>query len=486
MTDNRRIIQAVFAATFLLIGILDAILFIKLKSQIYFLPFLVGVLLLYIFIAKQYVNPGRLLIGMMYFLVMTTFLNQSVLSIHIGFFNLFLYRIVLILEAIIFLIFWWKEKNGVLNWNRVNVKPILFFLLFWMAYGFVSLLWSKSVLDGFKYMVLIGTGVLFVYLAVFIFQKYTHLNIFYGIWMLMTTVLLILGLINHFGHVQLPTSTLYGGPDYKMSYPTAVFFNQNDFATFLSISFFFYFSAAINSKSVWIKSLSILLGLLSVYIIYLTESRASLLGIMVGVISYLFIILPRTIKKIAVFVCSFMVIAGSVIFLKKITSLLGLFFNPINQTSSNMVRLNLLKNDLHFVLETFGFGVGAGNIPFYLKNEAIYDTNHVLEVHNWLAEIIGNFGIVIFCGYITLYLYLFYSLYKVYKAKRGLEQKGIMEACMLGLISFLVSSISPSSVSNLYFHWVFLGFVISTVNVLKNNQSKQKFNTKGQGLNGTY
>jgi len=151
-----------------------------------------------------------------------------------------------------------------------------------------------------------------------------------------------------------------------------------------------------------------------------------------------------------------------------------------------MVRLNLLKNDLHFVLETFGFGVGAGNIPFYLKNEAIYDTNHVLEVHNWLAEIIGNFGIVIFCGYITLYLYLFYSLYKVYKAKRGLEQKGIMEACMLGLISFLVSSISPSSVSNLYFHWVFLGFVISTVNVLKNNQSKQKFNTKGQGLNGTY
>jgi len=286
MTDNRRIIQAVFAATFLLIGILDAILFIKLKSQIYFLPFLVGVLLLYIFIAKQYVNPGRLLIGMMYFLVMTTFLNQSVLSIHIGFFNLFLYRIVLILAAIIFLIFWWKEKNGVLNWNRVNVKPILFFLLFWMAYGFVSLLWSKSVLDGFKYMVLIGTGVLFVYLAVFIFQKYTLLNIFYGIWMLMTTVLLILGLINHFGHVQLPTSTLYGGPDYKMSYPTAVFFNQNDFATFLSISFFFYFSAAINSKSVWIKSLSILLGLLSVYIIYLTESRASLLGIMVGVISY--------------------------------------------------------------------------------------------------------------------------------------------------------------------------------------------------------
>jgi teichuronic acid biosynthesis protein TuaE len=55
----------------------------------------------------------------------------------------------------------------------------------------------------------------------------------------MTIGLLILGLVNHFWQVQLPSSTLYGASEYKLGYPTAVFFNQNDFAAFLTVSFCF-------------------------------------------------------------------------------------------------------------------------------------------------------------------------------------------------------------------------------------------------------
>jgi teichuronic acid biosynthesis protein TuaE len=140
---------------------------------------------------------------------------------------------------------------------------------------------------------------------------------------------------------------------------------------------------------------------------------------------------------------------------------------------SNVARLNLLKNTLHFSLDTFGFGVGAGNIPFYLKNESVYPTNHVVEVHNWLAEIMGNFGIVILLGYVTMYSYLFISLYKFYKVGSNKNQKGLLEACMMGLIGFAVSSISPSSVSNLFFHWVFLGLVISTASVFTDKKKNQ-------------
>jgi teichuronic acid biosynthesis protein TuaE len=483
MIGNRRFIQAVGVSAFLLLGMAETFSFIEMKSQFFFFLVIWG-LLTFSVLGKHYIDTNKLLTGVMYLLVMTTFLNQSVLSIHIGFFSLFLYRLVLILAVIIFFACYRKEKNPFQYWNQVNVKRVLIFLLLWLAYGFISLLWAKSLMDGFKYMVLMGTGVLFVFLAVFSFKTFARLIWFYGIWMFMTFILLVIGLMNHFAHIQLPSSTLYGGPEYKLSYPTAVFFNQNDFATFLSISFFFYFFAAKNSRSVWLKTFALLLALLSVYMIYLTESRASLLGIMVGIIVYLFMLLPASIKKVTVIICSVTAVVCSVVFFNKFTVLIGSFFNPGNQVSSNIVRLNLLKNAFHFVLETFGFGVGAGNIPFYLKNEAIYETNHVVEVHNWLAEIMGNFGIFVFLGYLTAYIYLFYSLYRAYKTKENWKQKGVIEACMMGLISFLVSSISPSSVSNLYFHWVFLGFVISTVNVCKNNKNQvhAEINAKEQGL----
>lgn len=413
--------------------------------------------------------------GVMYLLVITTFLNQSVLNIHVGFFSIFLYRLVLIAAVILFFSRVMKERNLPHNWKQVNVKGILLFLLFWLAYGAVSLLWAKSVIEGIKSLILLGMGISFVFLSVFTFKKMIHLFLFYGIWLFMSVILMVIGLINHFAHIQLPTSTLYGSNEYKLSYPTSVFFNQNDFATFLTISFFFYLSLTKNSKYIFLKMTSLLLAINCVYLIYLTDSRASLLGVMIGLIVYLFILLPTYLKRVAAMIGSSIFLLSAIVFFGKLVHLFSVstFYSSNEILPSNVARLNLLKNTLHFLLETFGFGVGAGNIPFYLKNESVYATNHVVEVHNWLAEIMGNFGIMILLGYVTIYAYLFIRLYKFYKVRRNKEQKGLLEACMLGLIGFAISSISPSSVSNLFFHWVFMGLVISTVSVFMDKQNQQ-------------
>jgi teichuronic acid biosynthesis protein TuaE len=287
----------------------------------------------------------------------------------------------------------------------------------------------------------------------------------------MTVILLMIGLVNHFAHIQLPTSTLYGAAEYKLSYPTSVFFNQNDFATFLTISFFFYLSLTKNSNSVFLKTTSLLLAILSVSMIYLTESRASLLAIVIGFSVYMFILLPPFFKRMATMVVSAIILLSTIVFYGKIVHLVesllsgSSYYSSSELLPSNMARINLLRNTLYYTLDTYGFGVGAGNIPFYLENESIYPTNHVVEVHNWLAEIMGNFGIFVLLGYITMYAYLFFRLYQFYKRRNSRYQKGLLEACMMGLVGFLVSSISPSSVSNLYFHWVFLGLVVSTVSV---------------------
>ncbi|MFB5197486.1 O-antigen ligase family protein [Neobacillus sp. KR4-4] len=475
MQSNLLVKQATGVSAFLLAGL--AITYSLVEMPVIMMIFIgVWAVIVMTLLIKSNVISKPQFPAVMYLLVMTTFLNQSVLNIHVGFFSIFLYRLVLIAAVIVFLFHAIKERNLPQFWNQVNVKGILLFLLFWMAYGSVSLLWAKSIIEGIKSLILLGMGITFVFLAVFTFRKMTSLFLFYGIWMFMTVFLMVIGLINHFAHIQLPTSTLYGRPEYKLSYPTSVFFNQNDFATFLTISFFFYLALTKNSKHVFLKTTSILLAIICVYLIYLTDSRASLLGVMIGLLVYMFILLPRFLKKMAVTIGSTVFLLSTIVFFGKLVDLFNA--STINLSNgmlpSNVARLNLLKNTLQYILDSFGFGVGAGNISFYLKNESIYPTNNVVEVHNWLAEIMGNFGIGILLGYITMYAYLFIRLYKFYRVGRSRNQKGLLEACMMGLIGFAVSSISPSSISNLFFHWVFLGLVISTVSVLKDTKNQHQ------------
>lgn len=471
MESNYSVKQAMGTSAFLLAGLFIACYLAGLQSE--FLVFASGwTAIILALLIKPHVSFKQISVVSVYVLVAATFLNQSVLSIEFGFFTLFLYRLALIGAAFIFLVHVARDGELPAYWNGVQVKGVMLFLLFWLAYGGVSLLWASSIVDGIKYLFLLGLGILFVFLAVFTFTSINRLLLVYGIWMLMTVFLMMIGIVNHVAHFQLPTSTLYGSPEYKLSYPTSVFHNQNDFATFLTISFFFYLAAAKNSQNATVKTVTILLAFLAVYLIYLTESRASLLGVIAGLGVYIFILLPKWLKKLAVICCTAIGLIGAIVFFGKFMNLFSKLFiasgsQPNYEVlSSNVARFNLLKNTMHYVVDTYGFGVGAGNIPFYLKNKPIYNTNYVVEVHNWLAEIIGNFGIIVFLGYALMYFYLLYSLYKAYETRER-KDRMLLEACMLALVGFLISSISPSTMINLYFHWVFIGFVIAVVSVFK-------------------
>ena len=136
------------------------------------------------------------------------------------------------------------------------------------------------------------------------------------------------------------------------------FLNQNDFATFLTISFFFYLSFTKNSKPV--KTTSLLLAIICVYLIYLTDSRASLLGVMIGLIVYMFILLPRYLKRIAAIIGSAVILLGTIVCLAKLADLFSAstFYSSNEMLPSNVARLNLLKNTLHFSLDTLDLGWG--------------------------------------------------------------------------------------------------------------------------------
>lgn len=190
-------------------------------------------------LATAFTTKERLFMAVIYILIACTFLNNAFFAIHLGFFSLFLYRLLLIAAGCLHVIGMVRNRTHIERWNGLQVKGILLFFAFWFIYGLVSLLWAKSVTAGIKYLALLAMGIFFIYLIVMYVQKMERLMIVYTIWLVMTLFLMIIGFYNHITHHHLPSSTLYSGPEYKQHYPTSVFFNQNDFATFLSISFFF-------------------------------------------------------------------------------------------------------------------------------------------------------------------------------------------------------------------------------------------------------
>ncbi|MFT8318512.1 MAG: O-antigen ligase family protein [Sporolactobacillus sp.] len=440
----------------------------------------IWLLLASILLLRKHVTSRQIMAALLHVFIVSTFLNQALLSLSAGFVTLFIYRLMMLACLAFFLGMMFRQHGLTDYWQDLPVKAYLGFFLVWAAYGALSLIWAPSFAEGLKYLLLLFMGILFVFFSVLIFREWHDLNLFYLLWLIMSAVLIVLGLINYFARIQLPTSSLYGGPSYKQGYPTAVFTNQNDFATFLSISFFFYLAYVRQRQAFAAKVFGYGGAVLSAFLIYLTDSRASEFAVLIGFLCYLFLALPRAMKKTvftgaAVFaVVAGMFLAGSVS--GKVTRLLTVETSySINDVpASDTVRMHLLESTARYLAETYGAGTGAGNLSYDLQTQPVYNTNHIYEAHNWLAEITGTFGIFIGTGYLLIYLALLYCLYRFASPLPSGDRGRILRGTLAGMIAFLISSISPSSVSNLYFQWIFLGFILTLVSVLRRETSSQQ------------
>lgn len=425
---------------------------------------------------KSIITIDQLFRNIMYVLLLSTFLNQSIISVNVGVFSLFLYRILLLLAIVLYVSTALYKKRLVEDFNRSGLSYIWLFFGGWIVYGVISVLWSISIIGSIKYMSLLIMGIAFVYLASMTFKTRQQLKYFLAGWLGMTVLLVGIGFVNYFFSIQLPSSGLYGASVHKLSFPTAVFFNQNDFAVYLGISFFFFLAVAKNAKRTMLKGTMLILSVLVLILLYLTESRAAMLAVVGGGLVYLFLLIPKRGKKLILRTLFGVFLLGCFLFANRGIAKVQLLIHSAGEYGlnevlpSNLARINLLRNTFYYLLDSYGFGIGAGNIPYYLEHKSYFPTGNVYQVHNWFAEIAGNFGLVILLGYLLVLIYAFIEFYRIYQRINSSTDKMLLEACMIGMISFLISSISPSSVMNLYFHWVFLGFILSTLSVYKNRK----------------
>ena len=109
-------------------------------------------------------------------------------------------------------------------------------------------------------------------------------------------------------------------------------------------------------------------------------------------------------------------------------------------------------------------GIGAGNIDYYLENEALYPTRNITKMHNFYLEILVAYGIIIFVGYLIFYGAICIKLLRQW-ARLRLKVANKMSALTLLVFwgSFSFSCISSSSNLSKEWIWLLIGITLATI-----------------------
>jgi teichuronic acid biosynthesis protein TuaE len=272
---------------------------------------------------------------------------------------------------------------------------------------------------------------------------------------------------------HLPTSGLIhtdeGFEFYKFA-PTGLFANQNDYATFIAFSMPMLLSRVQYERNRIIRLLLLVLFVAGVIMLLFTTSRANYAAIFVSTLFW-FIAFTGLVQKLRFLLGGLILLSVLLInlneqswfYLQYVWEDLSVLSEG-TQDSGLDVRSNLIKSALYYVIASFGCGVGAGNIEYYLANYPIYETGSITNIHNWWLENLANYGFIVMMLYLAFYLSLLYSLWKVRNHNPHVEIKSMAEAMICLLVAFPISSISSSSLIAFNPHWLIFGFMLALIN----------------------
>ncbi|MEL3970754.1 O-antigen ligase family protein [Rossellomorea oryzaecorticis] len=404
-------------------------------------------------------------------LVISSFIGAALPLFTVAGFTIYPFRILLGICAFMLAGFFYYQNQTIIHsLKSLKDNSFTYLGLFWIFYAFLSLAWSVNTMNTIQDIIFLLSGLFTIYFILLVYRNKKDYEELFFYWIVMSLLLIAIGLINHFFQIHLPVSRINTVAQYQKHIPTAVFTNENDFASFLAIASFFFLSLLKNGRAFFYKVVGGTGLLLSVYLIGAASSRANYIAILIGLfVWFIFVLKPLHRLKmvimgiiLAVPVFIFMpekVAAGA----EKVYGVIKTLLPTEGQEDSISIRGNLLKNVKVFIENTYGFGVGPGNIELYMKKFQFYNTFGDYNVHNWWAEVLVHYGVITFTGYVVLLAYLFVQLVKILKKCTHRSEQLMAEALLCGLGAFTMASISPNSFMALHYNWLFVGVCIGFV-----------------------
>jgi len=408
-------------------------------------------------------------------MIASSFIAADLISINIKIMELSLFRISLIIIAIYMILESFKSNIKISFKFKNNQDIIKKFYFIWLVYSLFSIGWVKDYYSWLRAVFFIGSGFFCItILSRYLKNEKDFMNVFRIIF-IMVVLHNLIGwgelLTGNYKFADLTRFDRYNqfanNPSVRI--PISMFGNPNDYATFLVIGAFISYMVFLNSNSKISKVSCILTIISSILLLFRTNSRANILGLVLGLLVFiLFKYLGEvSIKKIFI---AFVIPIFSILNIHKLSNMVQLFTNKVRidfTTGSDFIKLNLIRNGLYFLKETIGFGTGAGNIEYWMETRRVFPVGKIRNMHNWWMEILVGYGMIIFIGYIFVYYKKFKVLYHSYK---NIDNKFIKNTS-IGLLSimgsFVVSSISSSSLLPSQWLWVFWGVVIAYIGYIE-------------------
>lgn len=400
-----------------------------------------------------------------YLVIFTGFFGVALLPLDLGHFKLFPYRVFYILLLCLFGIrILFTEKLGMF---KSEVSWYLVFLVFWLGYSLLTLTWGISKIDAIKNIVFLFMGISLIFFICRYFQDKKELTKLYCLCFAAFSCLVIIGFWELLTGNHLSSSMFFNYPPSYM--PTSTFYNQNDFASVLALYMPFGIGLVYYARRIIPRLFGLLSILGAIYLILITDCASGLLAVILEVVVFL-VVLFVTSKSNAYWRVVLIPVACAVCAI--IVWNYPLIYQYILKIASVQERANLIRNGFNFLYSTFGFGVGAGNIEYWMANFAKYETAGVLNIHNWWAEVLVGYGVYVFIGYVLFYLGIIYQLVRIRFSATSRFEKIFCDTLIVSLCGFFFACNGPSSFLNINEQWYIFGIALAFINIAGASEEK--------------
>ena len=303
--------------------------------------------------------------------------------------------------------------------QKVSIQPILFFSILFFIYmffhtyavTFVNFQFFNveyelnSILNyTFLFALILSLFISFLSFPKLFFEKVNSVVfVFYVLYALYAVYEIITG--NH-----LPTSTLYDASYWLKNSPTVVYHNSNDFASIFTLMLIYLFYVYDKNRKTSIIGL-VLIFMLHFFIVYYSNSRISIL------LSFLFFVgrYPKQILSFSLIGCLLIFIIGSAfepLWYVNILDDLAQLQTDLSFAESTLVRFSLYKYSILSTFSSYGLGYGVDFSPQYFSSISDPALSYIINPHSYVFEVLINSGLISFCAYIFLNLYLLRLIYK--------------------------------------------------------------------------
>lgn len=364
------------------------------------------------------------------------------------------------------------------DWHFSDHKMLtVFFIVMavWLVYGAASLfLFEYAVFDtGMKELLVLFLACLTVISVYILCRRQCWDYIILGM-KIAVLITIIIGVCEILTGMHLATSR-FCDPEYiKRVYETSgedatnyrirlaatVFYNENDFSTFISIMSPL-FAADIACKERFKRYLGLIVTGMVYFVLYSNDAFICLIATIIALIMYL-VFSHAKLRTVILTVLSFGVTRLIIVILPMIKSLgydpNSALENALVEQYANMemgygsmlLRLNTYTVTLQETfLTTKGLGFGAGSYYNYF-HQFTESKKMMSNPHCYWLEVLSEYGVLVFAAYVILLTLLFFVL-----IRRVTKFDRPRAALVIGMGSALIfASVAPSSYLMQTYYWV--------------------------------